>query len=52
MSRLTWRVTIIDPDASAEDERELQAWLEARYPEGVVEVRRTIESGARRAEHS
>lgn len=47
MSRITFRVTIIDPGATPKIEDELQAWLEARYPDGIIEVRRTITSTPR-----
>lgn len=47
MSRLSFRVTIIDPDVNPTLENELQAWLESRCPDGIVEVRRTIQSTPR-----
>lgn len=48
MTTLTLRVTIIDPDIDPRIEDELQAWVEERYPDGIVEVRRTVTSTPRR----
>lgn len=44
MSRLSLRVTVIDTNLPSGLKEELQAWLEARVPDGIVEVRRTITS--------
>lgn len=44
MSRLSLRITVIDPNIPAELADELRAWLENRVPDGIVEVRRTITS--------
>lgn len=47
MSRLTLRVTIIDSTVLPTVEDDLQVWLEERYPDGIVEVRRTVTSTPR-----
>lgn len=44
MSRLSLRVTVIDTTLPSRLVEELQAWLEQRVPDGIVEVRRTITS--------
>jgi hypothetical protein len=45
MSRMSLRVTVIDTELPGSLKDELQAWLEARVPNAIVEVRRTITSG-------
>lgn len=44
MSRMSLRVTVIDLELPGSLKDELQAWLEARVPNAIVEVRRTITS--------
>lgn len=44
MSRLSLRVTVINTDVPAGLADELREWLDARIPDGIVEVRRTITS--------
>lgn len=49
MSRLTLRVTVIAPELALRLVEDLQAWLEERVPDGVVDVRRTVVSQTDRA---
>lgn len=44
MSRLSLRVTVIDVDLPAGLAAELEAWLSARCPTAIIEVRRTVTS--------
>lgn len=48
MSRVSLRVTVIATELPGGLKDELQAWLEARVPDAIVEVRRTITSDTER----